>query len=182
MHDLRHNELLAAFRQGMRITAMIPTNRYLPAVQFEVLEVDEAKVVLRSAWGGKVQVKPDSPGMRYWAARMQSEPMPNCRTKNWVYRPMSIHTVAVLIGNSDDKLSQVEWARFVRSVLDTVCGSADKVHFEGHTPQASSRQSVAIVFEINTVKRQELQGNLKKIKQEFRQDSIAWVEGTTLFL
>lgn len=90
--------------------------------------------------------------------------------------------MAVLIGNSDDKLSQAEWAQFVRSVLDTVCGSADNVHFEGHTPQASPRQSVAVVFEISTDKRHELQGNLKDIKREFRQDSIAWVEGTTLFL
>ena len=84
MHDLRHNELLAAFRQGMRITAMIPTNRYLPAVEFEVLHVDETKVVLRSAWGGKVQVQPDSPGMRYWVVRSHTEPSAPTKSKVWL--------------------------------------------------------------------------------------------------
>lgn len=184
MKELGHAELLAAFQQGIRITAVAPTNRYLPAVEFEVIHVEKDVVYLRSAWGGKVQVGPDSAGLRYYAAPRQSALPAKTPAKDWAFGmlPPKVHTVAVLIGNSDDKLSQAEWSQFVRSVLDTVCGSADKVHFEGHTPQISVRQSAAIVFEISTDKRHQLQRDLKDIKREFRQDFIAWVEGTTLFL
>ena len=172
-----HDELLAAFNQGKRITAQAPATVDLPMFEFDVYRVDKDFVYVRSGWGGSAQLKANALGLRYIVSEVTGDLPAKTPAKDWAFRalPPKVHTVAVLIGNSDDKLSQAEWAQFVRSVLDTVCGSADKVHFEGHTPQASPRQSVAVVFEISTDKRHQLQRDLKDIKREFRQDFIAWV-------
>ena len=60
MGELTHSELVEQFKKGVRLIAVSPTNRYLKAVEYEVLHVDENKVVLRTAWGGKVEVGPNS--------------------------------------------------------------------------------------------------------------------------
>lgn len=81
-----HFELLAAFRQGMRITAVAPTNRYVPAIEFEVLHVDEVKVALRSAWGGKVQVGANSAGLRYYAVGVRGVQSITPKERGWFHK------------------------------------------------------------------------------------------------
>ncbi len=86
-------------------------------------------------------------------------------------------TVSVLIGNSDDKLSQAEWAQFMCLVGRFVSDKAKHVHFAGHSDPACIWQNACWVFEISTSDIQELKETLIKVKEKYRQDSIAFVLG-----
>ena len=91
-------------------------------------------------------------------------------------------TVTILIGNSDDKLSQKEWAEFVRTVSMYLTGVADW-QFSGISHGDAEWQNACWVVlfhtedDFNRVKKL-----ISKLRNEFHQDSIAWIEGYTEFL
>lgn len=88
--------------------------------------------------------------------------------------------VYVSIGNSDDKLSQAEWANFIRSVGHTL-RFLDDVHIHGYwlsSPESSYQNACwCVEFEsddLNAV--QTTREDLRALGRRFRQDSIAWAE------
>ena len=89
-------------------------------------------------------------------------------------------TIIVQIGNTDDKLGQFDWAAYVRAVDVTINGSSQHVYFSGFSNPSSAWQNACWVFEspFNGI----LKKKLKKIAEEFHQDSIAWTEGQTEFI
>ena len=94
---------------------------------------------------------------------------------------MSKIDVTVQIGNTDDKLKQAEWSRFVGKVEALIPNSAG-VYFSGFSNPAASWQNACWVFSIEPSEASFLHGKLKKIREEFLQESVAWTEGKTVFI
>lgn len=93
--------------------------------------------------------------------------------------------ITIQIGNSDDKLTQKEWSNFVRDVADAIDRSAVVIHFFGAAPNYERWQNAAWVVapdsrtprpakEIATLKER-----IARIRQLYRQDSVAWTDGET---
>lgn len=96
-------------------------------------------------------------------------------------------TVYVSIGNSDDKLSQAQWAQFVQEV-DASVRHHGEVHGAWLSPPASPWQNACWCVEYAHLDAWPTQVDeqkrwLSRVAQKFHQDSIAWAEcPTTEFL
>jgi hypothetical protein len=88
--------------------------------------------------------------------------------------------VYVGIGNSDDKLTQAEWAKFtVRTYL--TCDRYGAVVGVWYSNSNSEYQNACIC--VTQVKRNsQLKRALEALAGEFRQDSISWAEAKTSFI
>jgi len=92
-------------------------------------------------------------------------------------------TVTLQIGNSDDKLTQAEWHRFVeavRGLLESWPGVA--VHFFGAPPNWTPWQNAAWVFAIDDEAVAALREAVVEVRARFRQESVAWTEGAAEFV
>lgn len=89
-------------------------------------------------------------------------------------------TAYVTIGNSDDKLTQQEWARFFSTVavaIQRAAGAAKgTVHGQWASEPASAWQNACWCVDINPDSAGLLKWRLSEIAGEFRQDSIAWAD------
>lgn len=91
--------------------------------------------------------------------------------------------VYVSIGNSDDKLTQHEWAGFQIELQTTLQAAGGFFHGEWYSNPNSIFQNHCICLEVDDEEVPELKGNLAALAVEFRQDAIAWAEvSTTRFL
>jgi len=88
-----------------------------------------------------------------------------------------VKTAAVLVGNSDDKLTQSRWAEYVALVGDLVEHAARKVYFTGHSNPGARWQNACWVFEVQEEDLGWLRLRLAHRASEFGQDSIALVLG-----
>ena len=88
-------------------------------------------------------------------------------------------TVTVIIGNSDDKLSQVRWIEFVEQCAGRIGDLARLVHFEVRSGASALWQTSAWTFEIKDGQIVQLKNDLATIRHCFEQDSIVWLEGET---
>lgn len=90
--------------------------------------------------------------------------------------------VYVSIGNSDDKLTQAEWAQFVRELDSSVRHhSGDRVHGAWLSESASPWQNACWCVEYADLDAwptqvEEQKRWLARLAHKFRQDSIAWAE------
>lgn len=101
-------------------------------------------------------------------------------------------TVSVLIGNTDDRLSQRRWSQFVAEVTDLVDNATTTVHFSGLSSPSAPFQNACWTFTASKEyapswfdedgTRAYLRDRLRQIAKEYGQDSVAWVEGKTEFL
>lgn len=91
-------------------------------------------------------------------------------------------TVTIQIGNSDNKLTQAEWANFVTSVRRVVGTYAETTHFYAPSPGDSQWQNAAWVIECHKNMKSYLVRELKRIRAVYSQDSVAWTEGKTKFI
>lgn len=85
-------------------------------------------------------------------------------------------TVYVSIGNSDDKLTQRQWADFVREVSDQVHRLAVEVHGFWLSPPDYAFQNACFCLEIEPARMVMLRRELAHLCRAYRQDSIAWAE------
>ncbi len=88
-------------------------------------------------------------------------------------------TIVVQIGNSDDKLSQKEWAQFVEAVSYAVNGHTQDLHFNGFSPAQERWQNAAWVAVCDEAQALALGRELVIIRTRFRQDSVALTIGDT---
>lgn len=91
-------------------------------------------------------------------------------------------TVVIQIGNTDNKLTQSEWSRFVHAVN---CNLADlrldaSVHFRGSPPGDAPWQNYCWVLTAESLN--DLQGRLGRLAHAFHQESIALTVGDTEFV
>ena len=90
-------------------------------------------------------------------------------------------TVTLQIGNSDDKLTQLEWATFIARVKDLLEETAGTVvHFFGCSYGIECWQNACWVFE--TENPIQICVEMKKLREKYKQDSVAWTEGGTAFI
>lgn len=94
---------------------------------------------------------------------------------------MDTVTVIIQIGNSDDKLSQREWSRFVTSTwkyLETV----GDIHFSGFSPPEAVWQNACWVVEVEDHVARSIKVAMARQAFLYSQDSIAVTVGTTEFI
>jgi hypothetical protein len=100
-----------------------------------------------------------------------------------------VTTVTVLIGNSDHKLTQPEWSRFCVDLEAMLEDYAREVHFFGSPPGDAPWQNAAAVFELRDDETDEgdipaldwLGQALSQLARRWRQESIAYIAGETVF-
>jgi len=85
-------------------------------------------------------------------------------------------TVYVSIGNSDDKLSQRDWAQFLNRVQSEIREAASAIHGEWYSAPGSPFQNACFCAEIAPADAGYLKTALKLARTEFGQDSVAWAE------
>ena len=93
-----------------------------------------------------------------------------------------VKTVTIQIGNSDDKLSQRQWAEFVGSVNTAISQCCEHVHFSGSPAGTAPWQNAAWVVEVPDHSIPGLKRAVTAIRQSYSQDSAAWTEGETKFI
>jgi hypothetical protein len=91
-------------------------------------------------------------------------------------------TVTVQIGNSDDKLTQSQWSKFVDKVHTTISTFAQQVHFSAPSHGDAPWQNFCCVFVIYEEHIAPLKAHITDIRKDFSQDSAAWTEGDTAFI
>lgn len=91
-------------------------------------------------------------------------------------------TITIQIGNTDDKLTQKEWKRFVDRVFSIVAAHGGELHFFGGSQSFESWQNACWVFECFDFTVDELKKELVRARIEYNQDSIAYIEGATEFI
>lgn len=92
-------------------------------------------------------------------------------------------TITLQIGNTDDKLSQLQWSRYITSASNWIqkyCESgAARIHFFGTSPGDEPWQNACWVFDISIEDEPNLRQSVLKVAGIFNQDSVAWTSGTT---
>ncbi len=91
-------------------------------------------------------------------------------------------TIAILIGNSDNKLSQHKWAEFIRDTRALVGKHCGEVHFDGGNSFDSKWQNMCIVAEIYDIDKPPFMNELYQLKVKYFQDSIAVICSETIML
>lgn len=91
-------------------------------------------------------------------------------------------TITIQIGNSDNKLTQSEWAHYVESTKICIENTVNQVHFFGGAPNWYPWQNVAWVCIIFDECIDDLTKKLIGIRKSFNQDSIAVTIGDTEFI
>lgn len=88
-------------------------------------------------------------------------------------------TVIVLIGNSDNKLTQKEWNYFVSDVRTIIWIFEKETHFIGSTEPFSEYQSGCFVFEMENDRLEAFKNRLRLSKLHHKQNFIALIVGDT---
>lgn len=92
-------------------------------------------------------------------------------------------TVHIAIGNSDNRLTQQQWAAYWYEVDRLVQFTAPHIHGAWLSASASPYQNACWGFELGTGNlRGRMQDVLREIAGRYGQDSIAWNESDTEFL
>jgi hypothetical protein len=86
-----------------------------------------------------------------------------------------VTTVYVTIGNSDDKLTQSDWATFHGAVDNVIRRAAHRIHGAWVSPSTDPWQNACWCIELveGVVW---LRGQLANLAKAYEQDSIAWAE------
>lgn len=92
--------------------------------------------------------------------------------------------VYVSIGNSDDKLTQKEWTQFIVAILARIKPLATATHGEWFSAPQAPWQNACWCFEFpaDPAVLAEIREVLAEIREEFRQDSIAFATAETEFI
>ena len=90
--------------------------------------------------------------------------------------------VVISIGNSDNRLTQQEWFHYVDEVSWLISKSKAHVHFFGASENYKPWQNVAWWIEINDFELLHLKIHLKNVREYYKQDSVAMLEGETEFI
>lgn len=88
----------------------------------------------------------------------------------------------IQIGNSDDKLTQKEWSAFVRDIHHAINGLAIEIHFQGTSDGHSQWQNACWVADFRITDIENLESKLRRIRHQYRQDSIAIISGEARFI
>ena len=91
-------------------------------------------------------------------------------------------TVSIQIGNSDNKLTQSEWGAFCNEVHALILAHEGQIHFSAPSVGWADWQNAAWVFVIDEEQAIYLQRYLSVVRAKYKQDSLAWTQGETIFI
>jgi hypothetical protein len=91
-------------------------------------------------------------------------------------------TVYISIGNSDDKLTQAEWAHFVSDVDGLINGYASTKHGRWFSLTDDPWQNACWCIEVSEKAQMFLRDALANSARAYGQDSIAWAVADTSFI
>lgn len=92
-------------------------------------------------------------------------------------------TITIQIDNSDDKLTQQEWAAYCQDILSCVKIQEFEIHFYGCSFGALPWQNACwILVPTARTNLEEFKVALTLVRKDFKQDSLAWSEGETRFI
>lgn len=91
-------------------------------------------------------------------------------------------TCIIQIGNSDDKLSQRDWAAFCDETVALIVSRTNQIHFSGFAAANASWQNGCWVADINYAEVDSLCEGLSLLAAKYLQDSIAFTLGETKFV
>lgn len=91
-------------------------------------------------------------------------------------------TAFVAIGNSDDKLTQAMWSRYVAATDEVVERWAIEVHGRWYSLPDSRYQNACWCLETSAHELESLRERLAVLAYSFDQESIALTVGTTEFI
>ena len=92
-------------------------------------------------------------------------------------------TVTIILGNSDNKLTQQDWANYVKEIQQYIIEKfALKVEFFGGSPSWLEWQNAATVFRIDEEEIPQTIAFCKECRKRYHQESIAWIVGDTEFI
>jgi hypothetical protein len=90
-----------------------------------------------------------------------------------------VKTVVVQIGNSDNKLTQSEWAHFAAYIDGVISRNVLNIHFKGGSDWDAPWQNACWVAEIHQDGVADLRRQLAQERANWKQDSVAIVVGDT---
>ncbi len=93
-----------------------------------------------------------------------------------------LKTISVLIGNSDDKLSQVEWNKFHSQVGSVINHHREEIFFSGSSEGSQPWQNACWVFSMHEEYLPTLKDRLNTLRVFFRQESVAITVADTQFI
>ena len=91
-------------------------------------------------------------------------------------------TITVQIGNTDNKLTQHEWAQLIFQVKNTLDIFANEIHFSGGSSYDAPWQNACFVAEVNDDKLPVIRAMFSTAAYLYKQDSIAMTTGDTEFI
>jgi len=96
---------------------------------------------------------------------------------------MSGDTVIIQVGNSDDRLSQYEWALFIAELRSVIEQNVVQVHFSGGSDWCAPWQNACWVCQIaDDANVEQLIEKIQDCRGRHRQDAVAVTVGTTRFV
>jgi hypothetical protein len=91
-------------------------------------------------------------------------------------------TLSVLVGNSDNRLTQMEWSSYAGKVNDLVRACTYHTFFNGAPYTASLFQNHCWVFSIHKDDYDKFEGEVREVALHYEQESVAIVKGKTHIL
>lgn len=91
-------------------------------------------------------------------------------------------TVTIQISNSDNKLTQGEWAEFCNTLQSDLERIADKIHFQGGSSWNAPWQNACWVCGVARERLDELKSHIRDCRAKFLQDSAAVTAGEAEFI
>lgn len=91
------------------------------------------------------------------------------------YGREGFHTVYVAIGNSDNKLTQAEWAEFVKDTRAALDHYGERTYGVWFSAADVPWQNACICKEVSQREVLKLRAALREIRKHYRQDSVAFV-------
>lgn len=91
-------------------------------------------------------------------------------------------SISLLMSNTDNKLSQQQWHDFIATTKHEVRSACTEFHFLGAPPNWEDHQNAAFVFTLEDQAITALKEKMKSLRRAYKQDSVAWLEGDTIFL
>lgn len=96
-------------------------------------------------------------------------------------RPV-MQTITILIGNSDNKLTQLMWSKYVARTNWHIERHAHAVHFKGGSSWDSQWQNACWVCEIAPDRLEQIRKEITEVRTQHFQDSVAIIVGNTEFI
>jgi hypothetical protein len=91
-------------------------------------------------------------------------------------------TIYVSIGNSDDKLTQFQWASFQNDVSRALDAFGAHIHGQWYSAPDSAFQNACWCVEVGPRHIEGLRTRLARIAATYEQDSIVWARAETEFI